>query len=639
MLRFLSLFVGPIFAKEMTEIARRKRYYVNRVLYGLVLLLALFLIFSSMQWRSYNTPPIRMMAEIAEGLFLAVSSVQYWVAFLLAPLFLCGVVASEREERTLELLFTTRLTDAEIILGKFCSRLAVLMLLTLCGLPVLSLIMFFGGIDPQALWRLAAATFLAAFYSGAHAIFFSTTTKSTLGALVRTYWWMALWLLGLPLILTLCCVVGTRSRPVADVVESILLFINPIGAYVVALDPNAFGRVASTVGPWFFPFTFVIPLAWSVFLIVQAIRLVRDDPSPRRWPAINWSVPPETPAARSRWEEEQEAHRRASAESTLLGQRVHNPLWLRSRLVRVYDRANVVGRIQWAAWLLAGLFCFLILVIGPQAFTAPGFGITFLIPAWIAVATLAALLSATSLAGDRRRGFLDLVLLTPLTPAEVVDGTLLSIWEHLKRLYWLPWALGLLFSLTTSISFLGFLCSLVTATLFGAVLIVYGIACSLTARTASSALLPTFVLPLLMLMGIPILEALFGKASGPLLWLLSACLLIGGRQWVRSIATPATVGCFFIAVHLCLTALATAWTVGSGLQALNPGSLTITPLEPSLWHWSHPSGGPLPVLMCYWIALTVNFVWARTWLIRHFDRLVERTRTRPSVVEQPPRVP
>ena len=44
MLRVLASLLGPIFAKEAVEIARRKRYYVNRVLYGLVLLVSLFVV-------------------------------------------------------------------------------------------------------------------------------------------------------------------------------------------------------------------------------------------------------------------------------------------------------------------------------------------------------------------------------------------------------------------------------------------------------------------------------------------------------------------------------------------------------------------------------------------------------------------
>ena len=117
MLRFLSVLLGPIFAKEMVEMSRRKRYYFNRVLYGLVLLFTLFVVWQEYRWRFQGgTMTIRVMADFAETLFHAVSSVQYGAVFLFVPLFLCGVIASEREERTLDLLFTTQLQDRQIVL-------------------------------------------------------------------------------------------------------------------------------------------------------------------------------------------------------------------------------------------------------------------------------------------------------------------------------------------------------------------------------------------------------------------------------------------------------------------------------------------------------------------------------------------
>ena len=38
MQRLTARVAGPVFAKEMVEIARRRRYFINRVLYGLALL-------------------------------------------------------------------------------------------------------------------------------------------------------------------------------------------------------------------------------------------------------------------------------------------------------------------------------------------------------------------------------------------------------------------------------------------------------------------------------------------------------------------------------------------------------------------------------------------------------------------------
>src|SRR5438128_9658562 len=98
---FLSALLGPMFAKEMIEIARRKRYFVNRVLYGLVLLFTVYLVWESYsnRFRWEGRASIHLMAQMAQQLFQAVSGVQYAAVFLFVPLFLCGVIASEREER------------------------------------------------------------------------------------------------------------------------------------------------------------------------------------------------------------------------------------------------------------------------------------------------------------------------------------------------------------------------------------------------------------------------------------------------------------------------------------------------------------------------------------------------------------
>src|SRR5437660_3072506 len=157
MLKFLSLFLGPVFAKEMVEMARRKRYFFNRVLYGLVLLFTLWIVWEEHRFDVHNGKvTLRVMASLAETMFHAVSGVQYGAVFLFVPLFLCGVIAGEREERTLDLLFTTQLRDREIVLGKLGSRLAVVVLLVLFTLPVMSLVMLFGGVAPLGLWRMLA---------------------------------------------------------------------------------------------------------------------------------------------------------------------------------------------------------------------------------------------------------------------------------------------------------------------------------------------------------------------------------------------------------------------------------------------------------------------------------------------------
>jgi ABC-type transport system involved in multi-copper enzyme maturation permease subunit len=628
-----------MFAKEMVEIARRKRYFVNRVLYGLALWITVYVVWDGYRGRFgwQGSASIGLMAEFAERLFHAVSGLQYGAVFLFVPLFLCGVIASEREERTLDLLFTTRLTDREIVLGKLGSRVAVAGFLVLLTMPVLSLIMLFGGVDPLALWRMLACTLLAVLYAGAHAIYFSTITKSAMGALVRTYWWMAVWLIGVPMALLIA--VPFRSLAVEQLVMSVFVLLDPLFAFALTIDGASYNNVASYLGAWFFPLAFVLPSGWSFFLLWRAVRRLRIAPTPlalmlRKIPLTSTLRHNRQARARIRAE-----RRRLRAGRLLYLFKVRNPLWLRARQTRVYDREGYIWRIQGLAWFAAFFFVVLIPVfvhgpMGQRPLSERGAAIAFLAPVWILVAGLTAILSGTSLVGDRRRGFLDLVLMTPLTPRQIIDGTLLSVWEHVRRSYWLAFVLGLFFCLTGSCTVLGFACSMVTATLFGALIAVHGTACSLTGKTLPGALVPTVLFPLLVIIGPIFLLVIFREGSGPVLWLLSALFLSVTWCWVRRSCSAAAVGCYFLAVHLVLASLAMCWTWtsrvspgGYPISVMNPAYMTIQPLDgdsynPFPWFpglkWYQPLG-------CYWLCLLLNFLWARRWLIRHFERLVERT--------------
>jgi len=655
MLHFLTLLMGPVFAKEMVEMARRKRYYFNRVLYGLVLLLALFIVFEEFrsrlerQWAPGRLS-IRVMALLAEALFHAICSVQYAAVFLLVPLFLSGVIATEREERTLELLFTTHLSDREIVLGKLCSRMAALLLLIMCSMPIMSMIMLFGGIDPVALWRILCCTFLAVLYAGAHAIFFSAVTKSPMGALVRTYWWLAVWLLGVPLAAMLSMVAFSRSFATGgqEIVAAICM-VNPVFMFVIVLTGIGwpFGTLSGFFGSWFFFVTFVFPSLWSVFLIWRAVCRLRLLPSP--FAALLGRLP-SVRAFRKRSRRKEEArspYRRVRPERLWLIFRVNNPLWLRARLTRVYDREGYVDRIQWAAWPLAFFFLGLVSIADHQFFQERGACAVFLAPTWILIAALAAIVAGSSLVGDRRRGFFDLLLVTPLRPREIIDGTLLAIWRHLNRIYWLPLAVGWLFCLTGRCTLTGLFLCMGTATLFCVLLTVHGVACSLAARTMATALVQTFIFPLLVIVGTPMLM-FYKEASGPVLWVLSGVALVASCFCLRWRRSPATIGFYFIAVHLCLVSLATCWPwldvlyrrpsnlpVLRGeyaILATNPAYLAMSVLEGSSFSYFNLDG----LYACYWSALVINILWARLWLVRNFEQLVGRPRRGQLTAKQSP---
>src|SRR5262249_37549162 len=202
---------------------------------------------------------------------------------------------------------------------------------------------------------------------------------------------------------------------------------------------------------------------------------------------------------------------------------------------------------------------------------------------------------------------------------EIRDVSLRSVWQRVRRSYWLPCLLGLFFSMPGSCTWIGALCSIVTATLFGALLAVHGTACSLTAKTLPGALVPTFLFPLLVNIGIVFLIPIFWHGAGLVLWCLSALFLIVTWLRVRRRTSAAVVGCYFMAVHLVLACLATCWTLTADpraypIEVINPAAMTIVPLdgEPVTWFDHGLSSGSLrfSAHLCYWFCLIVNFIWA-----------------------------
>jgi ABC-type transport system involved in multi-copper enzyme maturation permease subunit len=106
-------------------------------------------------------PPFLTQDEasaFAASFFVIFMIVQFVMAGLVTPIFTAAAIAEEKERRTLDYLLTTHLHDREIVLGKLAARLGQLFLVLLTGLPVLSLLLFMAGVDPDRLLAGFAAT-------------------------------------------------------------------------------------------------------------------------------------------------------------------------------------------------------------------------------------------------------------------------------------------------------------------------------------------------------------------------------------------------------------------------------------------------------------------------------------------------
>jgi ABC-type transport system involved in multi-copper enzyme maturation permease subunit len=190
---------GPVLFYDLVRSTRRGRYAALRCVYAVALFVLLFLFYS--RWTntildvlSVESIDRSRAAQFAEEFFHGFMTLQFLAVFALTPAFTAGAIAEEKDRRTLEFLFTTDLHSHEIVLGKLVSRLAFLTLLLLTGLPVLSLLQFLGGVDPNLVAGGFAAVLLTMLSLASLSLLNSAYARKPLTAMFLTYLQMAVYL-------------------------------------------------------------------------------------------------------------------------------------------------------------------------------------------------------------------------------------------------------------------------------------------------------------------------------------------------------------------------------------------------------------------------------------------------------------
>jgi len=182
--------IGPHFFHDTIGLARRGQSAIVRTAYVLALLAGLGFLYHDTFGELFRVKPgvsTYVMSTFALKYVDLVVVLQNLAILLLTPAYLATALTEERERRTLELLFTSHLSDCEIVLGKLSARLAHLGGVLLAGLPVLSLAQLLGGVSMQLLLANFVNSLLLLATVGSLCIFISTRAATALSAVIRSY--------------------------------------------------------------------------------------------------------------------------------------------------------------------------------------------------------------------------------------------------------------------------------------------------------------------------------------------------------------------------------------------------------------------------------------------------------------------
>ncbi|MCH1625558.1 ABC transporter permease [Ferdinandcohnia quinoae] len=259
-----NLVINPVLNKEFKLRFRTFKSYLGLLFYLLALgiLVIGFVFIESLQSNQGFFKP-----DQSREMFMILSILQLALILFITPGLTAGVISSERERQTLNILLTTAQSSTSIIISKLISSVSFLLLLIVASLPLYSIVFLFGGISPgQVLTSLGFYTFTIITF-GSIGVLFSTLIRKTIVSMVTTYG-VTLFLAGGTAFLTLILMQMNQgfynpSVPTTNPAPYFTAMLNPPIVLLGSFQPEINNEIQRVTGIEF-------PL-WASFLISYTV--------------------------------------------------------------------------------------------------------------------------------------------------------------------------------------------------------------------------------------------------------------------------------------------------------------------------------------------------------------------------------
>ena len=171
--REMALTIMPILRRELTTAARKGQLQQERASFAAILLAIVLGTFAAWYFPGGRVVGRDMMSQVAAQTFIFVFAAH---AISLLAIMVLGAlsIAAEMDRKTLGFLLATRLSNAEIVLGKLAACAAGFFASLAAGLPVVILLNVLGGVDPRLILLAYGGLCSTAFLVVAIAIWVST---------------------------------------------------------------------------------------------------------------------------------------------------------------------------------------------------------------------------------------------------------------------------------------------------------------------------------------------------------------------------------------------------------------------------------------------------------------------------------
>jgi ABC-type transport system involved in multi-copper enzyme maturation permease subunit len=568
-----SLFVGPVFTREIVTSPRRARLYVSRAAYvaGLLVLVctAWLLLAGTQVVRNLSD-----MARFGAMLFQIIAPLQLALALFFAALSAASAVAQEKDRRTLVLLLLTNLSNSELVLGKLLAGMLNVLVLLAASFPLFMLVTLFGGISFAQIARVFAVTASAALAAGSLGSTLALWREKTFQTLALTVLALVFWLAAGEALAHGALGAGWAGISAETWAQGLSPWQTILAAARPSLDTqHALPYVGTPVNLFV-----LVACVLCAGLNLVAILLVRVWNPSRE---VRASTAAEEPESIWGLTEEAAAVRRAATRNVhAAGGRTRevwdNPILWREIATWAYGRRILIIRVAYLALVAAAMIALRGIVLAEQR---PAIGSTalILVPLFVLSLVLVNAQAVTALTSERDVKAIDLLLVTDLTAKEFVFGKLAGVFYNTKEMILLPMAACVYLWYARALAgenLLYVLGGLVVMNVFVAVLGLHSGMSYGNSRTAIGVSLGTVFF---LFVGIATCMRMMVAFSGAFHWQIQPFLafMIGGGVGLYA-ALGSRTPSVAIGVASMTAPIATFWAITSFLMSYNLGVFLVT---------------------------------------------------------------
>lgn len=418
---------NPIAVRLVQGGSRRLRHLYIRAGYLAVLIVVLLVLLIS-DTKGGQTA-FRSLAAAGASAFVWVAYLQVALICILSPVFMAGAIAQESNPKTWDIMLTTPLSSAQLVLGNLGGRLFFVLALLVASMPLFAITQYFGGVPASSVLASYAVSACAALLVGAIAVGMAVNRIGGRRTVFAFY---------VSVITYLCITVG------------IDLSIRPASGGVTAVTPlNPFLALHALLSP-------------STYPTPDPIALAAMDPIRRAWfgsPVITWCalsaglsllisltsmISVRNLGSRTGIPWYRRVLKMGASGARHRAPRTvgHNPIAWREASAR---QATLPKQIAKWSFVAAGTLWGVVLValLHAGTFSPLVYRTWLMVTVWtelIVILLVGINVSATAISREREDGTLDLLLTTPITPKDYLNGKLLGLVAYLTPLILVPMA-------------------------------------------------------------------------------------------------------------------------------------------------------------------------------------------------------